>query len=385
MCFFITSCGNNISQPENCPASFNTYAYGSGQRNLSEISIPNNWQLIDKTHIEISEYSWLKIALIRKVKNDIEIWLKEPDSNFYSKSESEHYKYYIYSVEKKELWTVSAVVPNTGAFAMKLFLSKDGIIWAQNFWDTNNSAGNSSDRQNYPVLSRFNDVKQQFELVPQTQGIDAFKGLAWNKIIYLNNIFWIFAQRDSIYSFDPTTSQVEKHLGISDIEIQYIASSQDGKSIFIQVAGDEMSFSVTEGEYLQYVIDENRLLNLSIPSNEWPASGSILVDQSGNLWLSAVGWRTPDGKWRLLYPTPIHFFCAMQVEGGYDLELPKITFESSDGRLWFNSDKGMAWLDPVSMQGCWFTSIGASNVMEDLDRNLWMIADGKLYKLPLEK
>jgi hypothetical protein len=380
----MVSCSTAVTKPENCSASFEDFAYG-GSRANSDASIPADWKKIDEVPVKIDEYSWLEISLVRTINNETEIWLKEPDSNLYANIESENYKYYVYTVEKQDWRSISAVIPNTDAFAMRVFLSEDGNIWAQNFWDVKNSPGNSSYYQKYPILSRFNDVKQKFELVPETQGIDAFKGLSWNKIVYVDDVFWVFAHTDSIYSFDPVTLKVERNLGIPGIEVQYIASSQDEKSIFIQVARNEMSLSVTEGEYQEYVIDENKLLTLSTPQKEWPASGSILVDHSGNLWLSAVGWRTPDGDWQLLYPSPNRFFWKMQFEDDYGFALPKAVFESSDNRLWFNSNKGMAWLDPLSMQGCWFTTIGASNVMEDLDHNLWMIADEKLYMLPLEK
>ena len=385
LCLSMVSCSSTVIKPENCPASFEDFAYGGSRTNHETISIPADWQKEDEIPFKLDELSWLKIALIRKVNNETEIWLKEPDSNLYSDGESENYKYYIYSVKKKDWRIVSAVVPDTNAFAMRLFLSEDGSIWAQNFWDLRNSTGNSSYYQKYPMLSRFNDIKQMFEFIPETQGINAFKGLSWNKMIFVDNVFWVFAQTDSIYSFDPATSEVERHLDIPGLEIQYVASSQDHKSIFVQVTKNDMSFSVVEGEYLQYVIDENRLIPLSISSNKWPASGSILVDHSGNLWLSAVGWRTPEGTWQLLYPNPNRFFWKMQVEDDYSFALPHIIVESSDGRLWFNSIKGMAWLDPISMQGCWFTTNGASNVMEDLNHNLWMITDGILYMLPIEK
>ena len=61
--------------------------------------------------------------------------------------------------------------------------------------------------------------------------------------------------------------------------------------------------------------------------------------------------------------------------------------ESTDGRIWFHiarSDEwktirsGTAWFDPVTREGCWFTS-EAGPLAEDPAGNLWLLIDGVLY------
>ncbi|MFZ6029390.1 MAG: hypothetical protein ACOYYS_16890, partial [Chloroflexota bacterium] len=68
----------------------------------------------------------------------------------------------------------------------------------------------------------------------------------------------------------------------------------------------------------------------------------------------------------------------------YRWKAPQILIESSDHRLWFQSDNGMTWLDPEKGEWCWFTT-EQSNIVEDSYHNLWMVADNKLYKLDLGK
>jgi ligand-binding sensor domain-containing protein len=67
----------------------------------------------------------------------------------------------------------------------------------------------------------------------------------------------------------------------------------------------------------------------------------------------------------------------------YRWKSPTILMESSDNRLWFESENGLVWLDPSEGKWCWFTTV-QSNIVEDEEHNLWMIANEKLYKYPLK-
>jgi hypothetical protein len=262
-CFYLASCGNPTRKPEDCPASFADYAYG-GSSSMRTISLPEKWQTIDEIPAEIKTSS-LEIAIIRKIRNQTEIWLKGPDSNAYFDRKSENYKYFTYTIEEKEWREISAVVENTNAFAMRLFLSQDGSIWAQNFWDVQKSVGNAN--QKYPILSKFNDSKQTFELVPETQGIQAYNSLnlSWNKIFYSGDVFWIISQGDSIYSYDPDSIKITKHIEIPNIEIDYFTFSKDTDVIYLQTEHG-ISFAVKKGEYLQYFPENNTLVALDLPT-----------------------------------------------------------------------------------------------------------------------
>jgi hypothetical protein len=58
--------------------------------------------------------------------------------------------------------------------------------------------------------------------------------------------------------------------------------------------------------------------------------------------------------------------------------------DTQDGRLWYSSLRGSGWVNPATAQWCLFTTY-QSNILEDSTGNLWMIADGDLYKYSLEE
>jgi ligand-binding sensor domain-containing protein len=111
---------------------------------------------------------------------------------------------------------------------------------------------------------------------------------------------------------------------------------------------------------------------------------NVYADPAGRLWLGGLGWRDPDKiTWYQLVPSPI-FITNVQYEAlAPMLQTPSVDLASSDGRVWFSSDNGMAWMDLQKEQWCWFTTY-QSNIVEDAGHNLWMIADRKLYKNPLQ-
>lgn len=384
LCFCLVSCSTTISKPKDCPASFEDYAYNGNT--IDVIPLSPDWTKVDDIPFEVNKFSLLEIALIREFNNKTEIWLTEPDSSYYRNSDSENYKYYVYIVENKEWRTISAIVDGSNAFATRLILSKDGTIWSRNFWDEQNSVGNPYQR--YPALSRFDENKQIFKFVPETQGIGLFLQLPSNKIIYSDNRIWIISQ-GAVYSYDPASSKVTRQIETPNLIIIDAAASKDDKYIYLHVEQlpleQSVSLSIKNGEYLQYVLAENKLNTLSLPDRIWPVGpGGILIDHSGNLWISAIGWRSPDGHWQLIYPNPLLYFWKMQIEDDYSFQLPLIAFESSDGRLWFNREKGTAWLDPISMQGCWFTE-NYTSIAEDEGNSLWAVINHALYKLVEEQ
>jgi len=111
----------------------------------------------------------------------------------------------------------------------------------------------------------------------------------------------------------------------------------------------------------------------------WPPFSTILVDHRERLWIDGLAYREPDGRLYQLEHSPI--FLVYYFESGMDYRwaAPNILMESSDGRFWFRSRNGLAWLDLDEQKWCWL-STSLSKVVEDAQHNLWMTAYGKLYK-----
>jgi hypothetical protein len=113
----------------------------------------------------------------------------------------------------------------------------------------------------------------------------------------------------------------------------------------------------------------------------------MLVDHKGRLWLGAMGYLDTNGRWRLIHPHPRENFKHL---GEAFWTPPTLILESSNGLLWYTDAKdmsgigdGTAWYDPETRKGCLFTNLG-SYMVEDAERQLWMSADGNLYRYPLE-
>ena len=111
----------------------------------------------------------------------------------------------------------------------------------------------------------------------------------------------------------------------------------------------------------------------------------LFVDKSGNLWLDDHAWMDPKGIWHQVIRSTL-FITDRMPDSGYNYfwAFPHIVFESSDDLLWFRSENGMTSLNVHKGEWCWFTT-DQSNIVEDSNHTLWMIADDKLYKLILEQ
>jgi len=84
-----------------------------------------------------------------------------------------------------------------------------------------------------------------------------------------------------------------------------------------------------------------------------------------------------------LYPDTEKYF---ENIGNPTFATPHLMLESSNGLLWYKkyldmgiNHEGTAWYDPRTGQGCMFTNL-AVNIIEDSKQQLWLVANGELYK-----
>jgi hypothetical protein len=65
-------------------------------------------------------------------------------------------------------------------------------------------------------------------------------------------------------------------------------------------------------------------------------------------------------------------------------ESPEPQAETEDGRIWYKSNRGLAWHQPETGEWCMFTS-AKSNIVKDSQGNLWIIYENALYMLPVSE
>ncbi|MEW6085939.1 MAG: hypothetical protein AB1607_15210 [Chloroflexota bacterium] len=376
-----------------CIGSFQDFAYTIPENGLpyltSETLPPEPWQFEEVLPSSNTNGSPLisAVATTRSIDGYVEIWInRQPYGSTYEIVDAENYQYLIYRDDTNKWDVVSAQVEDSGVFVDKLFVDRDGSIWGRNVWD------DSSAITSKPILSRYNDKTKKFVFDNSVQNIPALWKDSdpstvdipfWTDVLLdADGEFWLFAHTDAIYNYNPDTQAVKRYVEITDFRIKQVVLAPNGTIYFRRYDDYNTAFSLQEGQLFQFLPETKKIESLDIPSKRWPSFGNILVDRQGRLWLDTVGWREPDGTWNMIYPNPWLYFWKMEWEEDYRWATPHVILENSDGRIWYEAEKGMAWLDPTTMQGCWFTT-HQSSLVEDSDRNLWMIADGRLYKLPL--
>jgi sugar lactone lactonase YvrE len=385
---------------DECLGSFETFAYHVpdwGVRLYEEKVLPlPPWEIVtriseNQNSDEKSNY-WMET--IRTVKRKDEIWFGKrtlQEGYWRGKFYIEDYLHeiLIYRPDEGE-WdrsTIFADIEGTDVYVDSLYVTSDGSVWGVNRWNTRLDQ-HSFDQ--VPVLSRYNDATGRFEYAKGVLSIpiveDIFDYFDW-PIILLDqeDVFWIFIPKDAIYSYDTKTDKTRRHVSISNTNVQEAVLAPDGNiyfqelSFFAEIQRDEIYlFSPLSGEITPIVP----------PHEHWPG-GPIGVDHLGNLWIGAIGYRTPEGLWQLLHPDPEGY-----IENYWkDPRWATATFllESTNGILWFYKwtdapgNEGLAWYDPRTGEGCWFTTEAVFySFLEDSHQNLWLLLDGNLYRYALE-
>jgi hypothetical protein len=381
---------------ENCVDSFDVFAYtipdflGPEQETFHPIT---PWQVETSLPEELHQ-GLIEVEASRYKDGNLEIWIKKsPFTTYFDSSITEPYSFMVYQSNTNAWKLVSANIENSDVYVDHLYVGTDGTIWGRNVWARDATISEQ------PILSRFNEETEQFTLQQSTQVIphghkssdSSFPN--WGEILLdSTGVFWIFVSQDAIYSYDHISQKVVRHVDLSEYSmVNNLTLAPDGSFYFMQ----RLPTEVLENEQiLQFIPETGTIKPVKIPLETWLKPKNILVDHVGRLWLDAFGWRELDGKWVKLHPRMREFRKEFVQNDMWTVFYPpEIFMESSDGRMWFRIDKqndkqnlrtGMAWINPNTNEGCWFTS-ESTNIIEDQQNNLWMIASGKLYKLDLDQ
>ncbi len=384
-----------------CIASFDAFAFSTPDLDgpTQEVILPlEPWQ-VETSLPETAYPDQFRVGAVRTFGDAIEVWLQIPVWF----SEVRPYRFLVYRSDTKAWRDISPQIENGLDIVDRLFVSEDGAIWGRGRTSWGSELWpEERDLVGKPALSRYNETTQHFEHVQTTDEIpigrmdtrDTNAITHWNEVLMdSRGVFWFFVFKDAIYSYNPASQEVARHAELSEFDaIHQIALAPDGSIYFTSYGAQDVHY-LQDGQIFQFLPATGEIKPVEIPRQRWPPVAWILVDHSGRLWLDTFGWREPDGEWHRFHPQMSRF---MRVNAFLDLWKyywpPRVFLESSDGRLWFRIDRssdqrayktGIAWYDPETREGCWFTSEG-TNIFEDGRQVLWLATAGKLYRYPLE-
>ncbi len=396
---FVESCVGNISTQSNsmeCIRSFREFAYYgadmSSRINTAPPSAPWGTETrIPLQTIEGYRVSEIQVVASRLVGGKEEIWLVQSLDSADEAIPQSTNSFLIYQVESKKWEVVSGDIENSGLFVNDLFVTRDGDVWGRTVWDTVHGKTNLV---KIPVISKFNESTRRFEFakggveIPWT--LFSYNFFPWPEIVLdSNDVFWVFVKNDGIYRFDPIAEATEKQADLSGINVIQTALSSDGNIYFEafdeKIYSEENFFRITDKMLYKFDPKTKAIVSLGFPDKPWPVFSGMVAGRDDKLWLGAIGYRDLNGDWVLIHPDPEAYFASA---GDVYAAPPTLMMESSDGILWYKKSlddvriSGMAWFNPNTREGCMFTNI-VSNIIEDSDRQLWLAADGKLFKYQL--
>ena len=311
-------------------------------------------------------------------------WDKNPDGILRT------FVFLIYTPDTGKWKEVSAMISGSNIAVGHLFTAKDGSLW-----DAIGDIGILPSSGAKSTLAKYNEQTEKFEFAMEASDIPATRietgsGFSlWNKVLQDDmGVFWILVNNNGIYRFDPITNLSEKYADTPNTEWGDMAISSDGyiyyldNGVYVPYGMDH----INDLPLFRFDIKTRTVERVGISLGHWTSHfNGMLVDDMNRLWLGGAGFRDSSGNWFQIQKAPIFIVNSFQDRETDRWISPSILLQSSDGRYWFNSSyNGAAWLDLKKDKWCWFATYH-SDIVEDSDHNLWMIADEKLYKLSLGK
>lgn len=327
-----------------------------------------------------------EVEITRQTSTGTEVWLRTfrsgPDFSEFTR------EFLIYNVNSNQIDYISAELGSEGIWVDRLLVDNNGQIWGQIAWDPSHE----HTTQNVPRIARFDEVTNRFELletgplIKVEQGSNRLPATYFTRMLFdENGTLWVFVDSDGIYSFDPATEELILHDGGNDIQFLDVVNSHN--NTFVIQINESYQQGLQSGELLEYFPQSEQIVPIEVPDEQSPGAFSIMFDSSGRLWYGSVGWRDIDGNWHLLHNDPEAYFTNVSTSLAFLSATPNLLLESSNGYLWFAKtreiDNGVAWYDPKTRKGCWFTNV-ATQVVEDPEGNIWLSIGGALYRLSIK-
>ncbi|MEO5886520.1 MAG: hypothetical protein ABIQ77_02560 [Anaerolineales bacterium] len=312
------------------------------------------------------------VTQTRRVQDYFEVWIH------ISQGLEEQGYLAVYRTDKKE-WTIIPEQINT------LIVDKSGSLWGSR-------SGVGSVPFDNRILSKFNEKTNTFTVVEAVQnlasGIEKTGSYFYNQVILDNEgLFWILVPEDGIYRYNPVSGEVKRFF---DLPTTFIDASVAADGTIYVLIYDQFikAENLITQSFLNFYVPktgETSSIALNYLLEPYPYPFSLLIDHKDRIWLDNIAYIDENGVLYQIQRSPLFISPLREFYSDYRYKRANIILESSDGRLWFlHPTNGMIFLDPEKSEWCWFTTY-KSNIAEDSDHNLWMIADNQLYRYALNQ
>jgi hypothetical protein len=279
--------------------------------------------------------------------------------------------------------------PHEEIVVKNIFETTHGKILGINYPDDYHTNWN----QAYPLFSIYNETKKAFtfydmglsytseEIKFEYEGITPRYGVIISRV---DDLIWIYQQEDGLYRYDPDALSINHYETNFDGVVQTVLATHEN---FLWI-GQEIDgeWLLTPGEVLKYYPDTQITEEIHVPFFRWPDYGNWIYTNSGDLWIGIHGYYSHEGKWVLKNPNRFAYTNLGTDSHTYNWQHPDLIYQSSNGYLWYKNivgdglgADGLAWLDPETNTGCWFTTEPA-NIVEDQNQTLWMVIGNRVYK-----
>lgn len=378
-----------------CISKFDDFLYQMVKidRNDERFDLPiaypsSPWELHTEIPKSVSDSSWTNIELARTYSGQTELWIRSREN-----------------IIKHSVGTEDFSIIPISPFDKSGEIYKDVEVRGLFEATTGNIIGVNLPK-NYktvwqkkiPLLSIYNEIENKFEFYDiglefreKQVGFGSVGMIPRDGVIITQSdgLIWIYQQQDGLYSYNPSSSELKHYKTSFDGVIQRMIASKEGYLLFSQKK--EEGWKLSSGELVKYYPASQTTENIRVPFPRWPDYGSLLYTVSGDLWIGIHGYLSKDGSWILQSPDRLAYINLGASSESYNWAHPKLLFQSSNGYLWYTNKTGdalgvdgSAWYDPISEQGCWFTT-ESGNIVEDGQKSLWMAIDKKIYKYVLPK
>jgi hypothetical protein len=328
-----------------------------------------NWHIEAVLPVPTNEYIHTLIS-----RNDDEIWMITSQI------------VYRYNTNTHQ-WHSYTSINDVSAYPEALLLAPDNTLWG--IGRLFSSSEPLSDK--WPFLSRYNEFTDQFEFVKDQEGI--IQSIESHRIppsaqFDSSGILWMIVGTDvmgldSLYSFNPATNRLTKHL--PSIKFSGRASLAIAPDQKIWILDPDLDASLTKYDPITGKYNNTFVNNLTWDVHNW--SGILYFDRVGKLWSGTDGWidfsDPNEPVWYRIIPSPVFISDYFDDEDQFVWTHPSDVYQSSNGWYWFNfPGNGIVQLNDKTNEWCRFTT-EHSPVVEYKQQNLRIVIGGKIYVLKL--